>query len=159
MDQTCLSSTSHRCSIGLRSGGHPKLKAMLLKSFLNHFYFVAGCIILLSYKTSMWCTHIQPSMWRKRKHDSSDLATFFNSTVVQLCCSNSHCCWFWQWRGVSMGTVIGLQFCNTMFINDPWPPSWFTTVPSFPDFYIDRYWPLQSTAEHCRPGRNHKSLS
>ncbi|KAK3520766.1 hypothetical protein QTP70_032347 [Hemibagrus guttatus] len=44
-DGTCLSSTSHTCSIGLRSvefGGqvNTKLVAVLINSFLNHFCFV-----------------------------------------------------------------------------------------------------------------------
>ena len=54
MDQTCLSSTSHRCMIGLRSGefggkvNTSPLVVVLLKPFLNHFCFVAQRIILLS---------------------------------------------------------------------------------------------------------------
>jgi len=55
MDRTCLFSTSHRCLIGFRSGefGGQHLKlVVLLKPFLNHFCFVAGCIILLKEATA-----------------------------------------------------------------------------------------------------------
>ena len=55
MDWTCLSSTSHRCSIGLRSGEfrsqHLKIVVVLLKPFLNQLCFVAQHIILLKEAT------------------------------------------------------------------------------------------------------------
>ncbi|KAK3570962.1 hypothetical protein QTP86_031236, partial [Hemibagrus guttatus] len=57
MDRTCLSSTSHRYSIGLRSGEfggqHLKLVVVVIKPFLKHFCFVARCIILLKEETAI----------------------------------------------------------------------------------------------------------
>ena len=57
-------------------------------------------------------TRTQPSMWCKRKHDSSDQATFFHFSVVQILCSRAHCWYFRLWTGVSMGTLTGLQLCS-----------------------------------------------
>ena len=44
-------------------------------------------------------TRSQPSIWCKRKHDSSDQATFFHCSVVQFWCSHAHCCQFRGWTG------------------------------------------------------------
>ncbi|KAF7656706.1 hypothetical protein LDENG_00037350 [Lucifuga dentata] len=83
MDQTCFSSTSHRCSIGLtlgEFGGQVELFVMFLKPFLNNFCSVAGHVILLKEAAAIR---------EYRCHEGVDLVSN-NVLVGGTCQSNIH---------------------------------------------------------------------
>ncbi len=100
VDRTYWSTTSHRCSNGLGFGAFGGQGNTLNRPACRHSTLHPGAIT----SPDKW-----PSMWCKRKRDSSDQTTFFHWSKIQFWCLRALCRWLWWWTGVIIGTLTDLQ--------------------------------------------------
>lgn len=72
-----------------------------------------------------WCTCTKPPSWCKRKCNSSEKATLFYCSIVQVSCLCAHCRSFWQWTGQHGHSAPYAQCWEALHVLTPFHDSLF----------------------------------